>query len=84
MSVSFKDCKEILRKLKEENKNFYESDLTDSVLKLHISQASQSEDLVVIKDYLCNEDNWITADLLRELGHRYIDLGDIENGIKCL
>ena len=84
MSVSFEDYKEILRKLKEENKNFYESDLTDSVLKLHISQASQSEDLVVIKDYLCNEDNWIKADLFRELGHRYIDLGDIENGLICL
>ena len=84
MSVSFEDCKEILRKLKQENKNFYESDLTDSVLKLHISQASQSEDLVVIKDYLCNEDKWIKADLLRELGHRYIDLGDRENGLICL
>jgi hypothetical protein len=84
MRLSFGDCKEILRKLKEENKNFYETDLTDSVLKLHISQASQSEDLVAIKDYLCNEDNWIKADLLRELGHRYIDLGDIENGLICL
>jgi len=81
MRVSFEDCKDILRKLKEENKNFYESDLTDSVLKLHISQASQSEDLVAIKDYLCNGDNWIKADILRELGHRYINLGDIANGL---
>jgi hypothetical protein len=84
LSASFEDYKETIQKLKDENQSFYESALTDSVLKLHISQMFLSSDLLAIKDYLMSEGKWLNADLLRELGHRFMDLGDVENGLDCL
>lgn len=84
LSASFEDYKETIQKLKDENQSFYESALTDSVLKLHISQTFLSSDLLAIKDYLISEGKWRNADLLRELGHRFMDLGAVENGLDCL
>jgi hypothetical protein len=84
LSASLEDYKETIQKLKDENQSFYESALTDSVLKLHISQTFLSSDLLAIKDYLMSDGKWLNADFLRELGHRFMDLGDVENGLDCL
>lgn len=84
LSASFEDYKETIQKLKDENQSFYESALTDSALKLHISQTPQSLGLLSIKDYLMSEGKWSNADLLRKLGHRFMDLGDVKNGLECL
>jgi len=84
LDKSFEDYKETLRKLKDENQGFYESALTNSALKVHISRACQSADLLGIKGYLINGEKWANADLLRELGDRFMDLGDQKNGLQCL
>jgi hypothetical protein len=84
LNVSFNDYKETLQKLKDENQGFYDPILTDSALKLHISQTPQSLGLLSIKDYLMSDGKWSNADLLRELGHRFMDLGDVKNGLECL
>jgi len=84
LNTSFKDYKETLQELKDENQGFYESALIDPALKLHISQTFQPADLLAVKDYLMSESKWVNADLLRELGHRFIDLGNEENGLECL
>lgn len=84
MRLSFEDYKRTLEKLKDENQGFYEPRLTDVILKFHISQGLQSANLLPIKDYLMKEGKWLNANLLRELGHRFIDLGDTGNGLECL
>jgi hypothetical protein len=81
---SFKECKETLEKLKDENNGFYEPELTDTALVFHMSQAINPIDLLDIKEYLVAEDKLLNYDHFRKLGHQFIDFGDIKNGLECL
>jgi hypothetical protein len=82
LSASFMEYKDNREKLLQENEHFYEPDLIEPILKLHISKASKS-DLILIKEYLCDGELLGYADIIRELGKRFLSFSDISNGLEC-
>ena len=81
---SFEEYKETLEELEKENNGFHEFELKNSALKYHIAQASNPKDLLEIRDYLAVKSTWLNSDHYRELGHQFIELGDVKNGLECL
>lgn len=81
---SFNDYKETMKKLKEENKGFYESSIIEPILLTYISDTTQISELILIKDYLIDEGTWSNEKYFRALGHQFLKLNNVENGLDCL
>ncbi len=80
---SFSGFLAILKKLKDQNAHFYETDLLDATLRHHIAEAGSTEDLISIREYVESQGRWQDPSAFECLADRFMELGEKDNAVDC-
>lgn len=81
--VSFSEFLIIIKKLKNQNHYFHDSEIIETALLHHINCSKSLEDLIQIKIYVENQGRWQNSDVIKSLANRFIEFGDQDKAIAC-
>jgi hypothetical protein len=81
---SFSEMVTTMQKLKDQNEHVSNYSLFDAALPFHIANAATLEDLTSIRMFYDEHAWWRQTSCLEQIGLKYLELGDVSNGLEYL